>query len=813
MKKGLLSSLLLCFLLDNFSCSTLLYSQSPSLDDTSKIVEKVYLHVDRDIYYSGEDIWFKAYLIDALDHLLTNHSHNLHVELISPDLNIISSRIISLVDGLGNGDFKLPDEINSGRYQIRAYTNYMRNFGKQLFFSTEITVISGKQQIEVSDQIKKAKNSIRLDFFPEGGSLIDNVTSVVAFKASGNQEKGCFVSGMIYSSAGDLITTFKSSHLGMGSFLLRPTTGLRYYSIFRGIDSIQHRSELPVSFQKGITMKVTRNQENNLLITTVTNLKTFPLVSDHDMSLIISIRNEVIDSISFKIRSLVTSFTVPTNSFPSGILKLTLIGPEELPLSERLVYIENDAPLKLSIETNKKRYNKREPVILKVSVQGDSMIERSNISMAVVNKNFQNKISQFPRSIASWFMLESDVRGIIEEPSYYFDPSDSGRLKNLDLLLLTQGWRDFAWKYGTTYFPAEDGFAISGKLSKYGSNRPLENSRISLGIFGNWNSLTTTIPVDSLGRFSLSRIDITGEATLVVSGIDKKDRLNGLVVLDSTSYIPAEVCGYLNEVIATGEKNIDNLKSVYVINEAIKKKYKLSDTIPLGEVKIISELRDPQTVKVERSRTFYSKPDDELIVTDASEAYPNVPELMRGKFSNVVVSGPYSGDPEYRIFIRGIVSIHGSIDPLVLINGIEADLTDLIRMPIFEVDRIDILKNVSSTSIYGLHGFNGVINLITKAGGRYADYQEDISTSKLKISGYNAPRIFFSPQHVPDSESTYKPDLRNTLYWDPDINIEGNKEAVLNYYNDDNQARVIIIGEGITSSGIPVTGRMEYEVK
>ena len=86
-------------------------SQNISIDDSLKIIEKVYLHVDRESYYPGDDIWFKAYLIDASDQLLTANSTNLHVELISPGLTIIDSRIVKLNNGLGNGDFKLSEKL------------------------------------------------------------------------------------------------------------------------------------------------------------------------------------------------------------------------------------------------------------------------------------------------------------------------------------------------------------------------------------------------------------------------------------------------------------------------------------------------------------------------------------------------------------------------------------------------------------------------------------------------------------------------------------------------------------------------------
>ena len=195
--------------------------------DSLQIIEKVYLHTDRDSYYPGDDIWFKAYLIDATDRLLTSHSHNLHVELISPDSKIIDSRIVRLNEGLGNGDFRLPEAIQSGQYRLKAYTNYMRNFGDQLFFNKDITIINPTDASKTfSDTTDYIKNKLEISFFPEGGSLVDDVTSIVAFKAVNALGEGCDVSGEIYSSSGEKITSFKSTHKGMGTFPMTPVTGL-----------------------------------------------------------------------------------------------------------------------------------------------------------------------------------------------------------------------------------------------------------------------------------------------------------------------------------------------------------------------------------------------------------------------------------------------------------------------------------------------------------------------------------------------------------------------------------------------------------
>ena len=198
MKKLSLLVVGLSLIFNQLSVARSILFQNPSAYDSVNVIEKVYLHVDRDSYFAGDDIWFKAYLIDAKDRLLTDHSSNLHVELISPSSKIISNRIIRLDSGLGNGDFRLPESIKSGRYRLRVYTNYMRNFGDQLFFIKEIVVINSTDSTEISERVKYVENKIQISFFPEGGSLVDNVSSIVAFKAANNLGKGCDVSGKIY---------------------------------------------------------------------------------------------------------------------------------------------------------------------------------------------------------------------------------------------------------------------------------------------------------------------------------------------------------------------------------------------------------------------------------------------------------------------------------------------------------------------------------------------------------------------------------------------------------------------------------------
>src|SRR5476651_524446 len=136
-------------------CCLVGFAQSPA---PKLVFEKAYLHTDRDVYAQGDTLWFKAYLVNAQDNTPINSSGSLHVELISPDAKIISSELIRLNNGLGNGDFGLADSLAAGKYHLRAYTNWMRNFGDNFIFDKEITILN-TEAVPVAEQTTKTKTN------------------------------------------------------------------------------------------------------------------------------------------------------------------------------------------------------------------------------------------------------------------------------------------------------------------------------------------------------------------------------------------------------------------------------------------------------------------------------------------------------------------------------------------------------------------------------------------------------------------------------------------------------------------------------
>ncbi|WP_282080718.1 hypothetical protein [Aquimarina algiphila] len=124
--------------------------------------EKVYIHYNSSLLFTGEYLYYSLYCINAKLNLLSDLSKIAYVELVGEDKKSIFQHKINLNKGVGQGDFFLPVTIPSGNYKLVGYTQWMNNGVKNNFFQGDISVINpyqGNQKniLETSD--KKEINS------------------------------------------------------------------------------------------------------------------------------------------------------------------------------------------------------------------------------------------------------------------------------------------------------------------------------------------------------------------------------------------------------------------------------------------------------------------------------------------------------------------------------------------------------------------------------------------------------------------------------------------------------------------------------
>ena len=318
--------------------------------------EKVYLHTDRTHYLPGETIWLKSYLVAGALHQPSPISNNVHVELIDTDNQLITHIILKSENGISNGVVILPLELAPGKYLLRGFTTWMRNFGDEFFFQKEITVLSFEEN---NKQTAPKSSSIDLQFFPEGGHIVDKVATRVAFKAIDSNGEGVEITGNIYDDERKVIAELSTQHDGMGFFSFIPELGKTYTA---EIDNDKY--ELPKVEKEGFSISVNSTLEDVMRLTFRSNDQT----KDRDkMNVIIHSRGLISYAYPIDLSNNISFQNIPKNLMPEGIQHITLFDAKGNPVVERLVFVKKNSMI-ISVETDKEGYGTREKIIAKVKV-------------------------------------------------------------------------------------------------------------------------------------------------------------------------------------------------------------------------------------------------------------------------------------------------------------------------------------------------------------------------------------------------------------------------------------------------------------
>ena len=192
--------------------------------------------------------------------------------------------------------------------------------------------------------------------------------------------------------------------------------------------------------------------------------------------------------------------TIAKNLFPSGIVRFSLIDAANLPVNERIAFINHHDDMRVSVTPHQTLYSIRDSIALAIKVTDkDGAPIEGNFSIAVTD-NDQVKLDSLGSNILTNLLLTSDLKGNIEEPGYYFTGHTE---RDLDNLMLTQGWVGYDWKEAFQpklpfAFKAEKEFTVSGRVVNV-FGKPIEKSNVVL--FANRPLIIKDTLTDNTGRF------------------------------------------------------------------------------------------------------------------------------------------------------------------------------------------------------------------------------------------------------------------------------------------------------------------------
>lgn len=784
--------------------------------------EKVYLHTDRETYLTGETIWMKGYLFNGSSHVADTVSRVLYVDLVDPAARKVRLRTqLRATDGYAPGQLSLPDSVPAGTYQLRSYTNFMRNEPEAYFFSKTLTVLRPATTAPTGSVAQKlAPRLPDVQFLPEGGQLVEGLDGRVAFKAVNASGQPMEVAGFVLDAQKDTVSGFASLHAGMGYFAIKPESGQTYTAFVRLGDGRVAPYPIPAAQARGVVMQVDNltNKDNIRVYLRHNKAAGSPSAT---MTLVAHTRGVLVQAAKVPLAKNSSVVLLPKAQFPEGISQLTLFDETTKPVCERLVFINKNEQINIALTPNKTTYKNREKVDLTVTATDASgKPVTANLSVSAVDERLAPQADSNRATITSHLLLSSDLTGTIEQPGYYFDPARKNRVQHLDLLLMTQGWRRFAWADVLTgtippiKYPLEQGLSLTGRVVR--PNQKDIGGKVKLTfVLARRDSAGKDAGRDFLagesdekGNFAAYDLDFTDTTTVLIQGTKGKANRDLVISLDQllTPTVTITRVPY-NPFEFRGDELAEFIKRTNEYLE-IERQIRRNGEVLLQSVTVRAK-RTPER----DSRVIYGQPDATVKFDQNNTAgRTTILDVIQGRVAGVQVTG--SGF-NARVQIRGAANFGGAIEPLFVVDGMPMDLQGIMSLSVQDVDRVDVLKGASA-SIYGSRGGGGVISILTKRGSPNYDLTKEAAPGTLiaKLPGYAPLREFYAPRYdVKNEVADRRPDYRTTLLWSPTVRTGTDGKATVSFFTSDAKTTVRIEVEGATTTGMPGVGRGTVRVE
>ncbi|MEB0280870.1 MULTISPECIES: carboxypeptidase-like regulatory domain-containing protein [unclassified Mucilaginibacter] len=734
--------------------------------------EKVYLSFNNQEYQTGDTIFFKAFVTMGERNLLSDLSQLLYVELLNNRNKVEKQLILKLREGTALGDIYIPDTLRGGNYSIRAYTNFMKN--ERNYFKAPMLIRSFYSENQIPSTKSIATTYNEMQFFPEGGYMVLGLRSKIAFKATSSDGVGIEVNGSIMDNFGKEVGHFASSHLGMGYFYILPSPGLTYRATAKFADGQSLTFNLPTAQDEGITVSVNNDSLSKAVIILETNQKYFDRNKNKIYTLIIYSK-DLLKSVPCTLDTPSISLELAKGNLRTGITQLVLVSPEGKVISERQIFIKNADNLRINAQDSTSSIYRKDLFSFKIT-NFDTSSPAGSFAVSVMATSKTMATERFTPSPLGYLLLSSDLKGYVQDANYYFRDDNLAIRRNLDLVMLTHGYRKWVWKSlkellsQPLRFLPEKEFKISGRVTdKKGT--PLKNLLVNL--LTNSLQIIATDRSNSDGRFTFKDF-IDKTSVIIQCNVD--DRSKGVnISLDAADKLPSENLGK-----TLGEPNARGL-------------FENSNTPTLGvqqssgtfSGKVLKEVAIKGTRR-QKLMTKYGIADQILGSDRFNGGGPLINKLM-GSLHGVLF--PYISDLNIYVAVSKY-SIDGPMK--VVVNDQEMDRY-------FNINGIDATKVESVSALTNPTNGNGVLIIKTRPSPNEIVKLGSNGVLPLTVNGIYQARQFYKPRYDALNPSEPQNQVRS-VYWDPNATFDKNGKMSINVPLD-RSVRYIIKIEGIDSKG------------
>ncbi len=800
--------------------------------------EKVYLHTDRDIYNANDTIWVSGYVENATYNSEFPESNYIYVELINSQLNFnvsawryrpfyepsLVKRIkLKRHNGGFQGHIVIPDNQSTGKCIVRAYTYWMLNRPVEYMFYKEISItnpfnddlLAKMKEKNITDKHRYAQlNAIApidkqdqkdttivdydIQFLPESGHTLQGYRNTIWIKALDNLGNDAILWGEVRDHNGKQMGKFRTNSNGIAKLTVHNIADEELYAYITDSMEFSRTFLLPQAEAQGATitgnMIVQGTTEYTSNCRMMFRLNATSSALQQGLYAILHDGSQIL--MSKEITSAESSFFVKFSQLQPGTHSVCIVDKANNVYAERpFLVLPAGAKNKIEIATDKDKYGAWEKVLCKIKVPGyvkDSLAtENSHVSIAVTDNKLVQDLDNV--NIESYFLLKSEVQGYIKNPSQYFNREIplKERMAKVDMLMQTQGWR---------YYETPD--ILKGAIMRPSFGREYSQT-LSGEVKGLFKLAKTTVvsfvaqsinftamgQVDS-GYFVLKDISFPENTEFIVSAIGKNGRRGTL-----TPYLFPDNFAKIHQypMAPTPVKYNKQYKDLVVENlygDGYAMSLELDPVVVTSTYITMKNSPSPnKNIAIRRDRIR-----DENAIKPYASSY-DLPSYVISQYPSL----RWSSDGTYLVGRR--IGASGSMQSgprwfpiMYYLNGIKSSFEEIQNINLEQVENLVYLEGLEASAHTGSGDISPtpVLMIRTKL---YIKHRMPTNVTSGSPIGWQRPQKFYSPNYEKVAKET---DHRITLYWNPNLQLSDNGEAIFIFWTKHKKGSYRIEIEGTT---------------
>ncbi len=755
---------------------------SPGLNNSfeTSYGEELYVTTDREVYFTGENVFLKIFKLNRLTHTPSDVSKVVYIELLDSYSNP-AVQIKAAVENIsGTGEFRIPDTLRTGNYLIRSGTLWMQNFSPDFFSYKQISVINPFENLSRISLPDPFQQPYSVMFFPESGNLVSGTETVTGLRSYDTKGDPVSINGYIVNEKNDTLSKVNTDENGYGKFTVKPEGNSKLHLATYDNNRKQLMFPLPEVQDSGIAFKV-GPASNGLIKLKISMAGAYASGSDkyqlvYSPVSMSAFRQEIHPAKEIEI-------PLRQGNLPAGLAKISITNSKGDILAMRWIYNDIIREIFYNISAGDKEYASREKVTINITAtDGEGNPVESNFSVSVVKSfSVEENTAGHPLRVTQLARLAgmkpvaafTDINDYLIFVNDLDDPSNNAAVS----------------ESFPEYYPEPEGHLISGFIRNTTSGDPLREETIVLSYVG------------KTARSSFTRSDENGNFNFVTMGKGKKEIVIqplspelGNYYVELTNPFPEVLKKYKPEAFHIDSSRLEE------INKAI---------ISMQVGSIYKPFLNPASKgpDVPYEPDFFGQPDLTINMSDyieltsfrevIKEIVPGVSTYKRNDRSNFRLINKY---PNYGF----------ETNPMIIVDGIPvSDLDKVLAINSGDLEKIDILNTryfVSDLMI------EGIIDLTSKKGDLgVMEFTRPVFRQEFEALQNEAG--FFSPDYSDETMKNNRiPDFRNTLYWNPLLKTDKQGQAGVEFFTSDETGAFTIIVEGISPDGNPGRSSSTFRV-